>query len=178
MTKEWNACKAIMFHVPQLFFYNFVTHLKLTWIMLRFAFISIGWLQLHIPYAALNANHTYPILSMEESILSILGCKYVDGALLDAARFSSSNFYSELLWSFTEEGKNARKNHSNLYYACRLKDCIWISRRIDQKTFILQVCEVFCWYFRVQEIEKKNRTRSRNKILSYSNKRRKREKGV
>jgi cytidyltransferase-like protein len=42
-------------------------------------------------------DHTYPILSMEESILSILGCKYVDGALLDAARFSSSNFDSELL---------------------------------------------------------------------------------
>jgi cytidyltransferase-like protein len=41
-------------------------------------------------------DHTYPILSMEERMLSILGCKYVDDVLLDAPYVLSSDLLSSL----------------------------------------------------------------------------------
>lgn len=41
-------------------------------------------------------DHTYPILSMEERMLSILGCKYVDDVLVDAPYVLSSDLLSSL----------------------------------------------------------------------------------
>jgi cytidyltransferase-like protein len=41
-------------------------------------------------------DHTYPILSMEERMLSILGCKYVDDVLLDAPYVPSGDLLSSL----------------------------------------------------------------------------------
>lgn len=41
-------------------------------------------------------DDTYPILSMEERMLSILGCKYVDDVLLDAPYVLSSDLLSSL----------------------------------------------------------------------------------
>ena len=41
-------------------------------------------------------DHTYPIMSMEERVLSILGCKYVSDVLVDAPYVLSSNILSSL----------------------------------------------------------------------------------
>ena len=41
-------------------------------------------------------DHTYPIMSLEERVLSILGCKYVSDVLVDAPYVLSSNIVSSL----------------------------------------------------------------------------------